>query len=49
MDAAENHLKMAIQYAMVGNYIDFGALENVNECELKRKIRRSCKYTDPIL
>lgn len=38
VDAAENHLKMAIQYAMVGNYIDFGALENVNECELKEKL-----------
>ncbi len=38
VDAAENHLKMAIQYAMVGNYIDFGALENVNEQELKEKL-----------
>ncbi len=35
---SENHLKMAIQYAMVGNYIDFGALENVNEIELKDKL-----------
>ena len=31
VDTSENHLKTAIQYAMVGNYIDFGALENVNE------------------
>lgn len=38
VDAAENHLKMAMQYAMVGNYIDFGALENVNEQELKEKL-----------
>ena len=38
VDAAENYLKMAIQYAMVGNYIDFGALENVNEQELKEKL-----------
>ena len=38
VDATENHLKMAIQYAMVGNYIDFGALENVNERELKEKL-----------
>ena len=30
--------KMAIQYAMVGNYIDFGALEKVNEQELKEKL-----------
>ena len=29
---------MAIQYAMVGNYIDFGALENVNDIELKDKL-----------
>ena len=38
VDAAENHLKMAMQYAMVGNYIDCGALENVNEQELKEKL-----------
>ena len=38
VNASENHLKMAIQYAMVGNYIDFGALENVNEIELKDKL-----------
>ena len=38
VDAAENHLKMAMQYAMVGNYIDFVALENVNEQELKEKL-----------
>ena len=38
VNASENHLKTAIQYAMVGNYIDFGALENVNEIELKDKL-----------
>ena len=27
VDTSENHLKTAIQYAMVGNYIDFGAIE----------------------
>ena len=37
VNTSENHLKMAIQYAMVGNYIDFGALENVNDIELKEK------------
>ena len=39
VDTSENHLNTAIQYAMVGNYIDFGALENVNEVELKDKFR----------
>jgi len=29
--AAEDPLKLAIQYAMVGNYIDFGAMKNVDE------------------
>ena len=38
VNTSENHLKMAIQYAMVGNYIDFGALENVNDIELKDKL-----------
>lgn len=38
---SENHLKTAIQYAMVGNYIDFGALENVNEIELKEKLDKA--------
>lgn len=38
VSTSENHLKMAIQYAMVGNYIDFGALENVNDIELKDKL-----------
>lgn len=35
VDESENSLKTSIQYAMVGNYIDFGALANVNEVELK--------------
>ena len=38
VSTSENHLKMAIQYAMVGNYIDFGAFENVNDIELKDKL-----------
>lgn len=38
VDTSENHLKTAIQYAMVGSYIDFGALENVNEGELKAQL-----------
>ena len=38
VDTSENHLKTAIQYAMVGNYIDFEALENVNKSELKAQL-----------
>ena len=29
--SAEDPLKLALQYAMVGNYIDFGAMQNVDE------------------
>ena len=32
--AAEDALKLAIQYAMVGNYIDFGAMKDVDESYL---------------
>ena len=32
--AAEDPLKLAIQYAMVGNYIDFGAMKQVDEAYL---------------
>lgn len=32
--SAEDPLKLAIQYAMVGNYIDFGAMKNVDETYL---------------
>ena len=32
--ASEDPLKSAIQYAMMGNYIDFGAIQNVNEATL---------------
>lgn len=35
---AEDPLTMAIQYAMVGNYIDFGAMENVDENELRAQL-----------
>ena len=45
VDTSENHLKKAIQYAMVGNYIDFGALENVNEAELKDKLDEALNIT----
>ena len=45
VDTSENHLKKAIQYAMVGNYIDFGALENVNEGELKVQLDEAVNIT----
>ena len=31
IQGAEDPLKLALQYAMVGNYIDFGAMQNVDE------------------
>lgn len=31
INQAEDRLKLAMQYAMVGNYIDFGAMEHVDE------------------
>lgn len=34
--AAQDPLETAIQYAMIGNYIDFGAMENVDEQALER-------------
>lgn len=33
---SEDALKLAIQYAMTGNYIDFGAMEKVDEDELQK-------------
>lgn len=33
--AAQDPLEAAIQYAMIGNYIDFGAMENVDEKALE--------------
>lgn len=33
---ASDTLKAAIQYAMMGNYIDFAAMENVNEQKLRK-------------
>ena len=35
---AEDPLRMAIQYAMVGNYIDFGAMESVDENVLRAQL-----------
>ena len=50
VNIAADHLKMAIQYAMVGNYIDFGALENVNEIKLKTQLDEAVNiHIDPNL
>lgn len=35
IEASEHPLKTAVQYAMAGNFIDFGAMENVDEAKLK--------------
>ena len=34
LNQSEDSLKLAIQYAMTGNYIDFGAMNNVDEEQL---------------
>ena len=38
VDAAPDPLARAVQYAMVGNYIDFAALGDVDEDELRRRL-----------
>ena len=38
VDASEDRLKAAVQYAMVGNYIDFAATENVDESVLIKQL-----------
>jgi uncharacterized protein with ATP-grasp and redox domains len=35
---AEETLTMAVRYAMVGNYIDFGAMESVDENVLRAQL-----------
>ena len=36
--AADDALKMAVQYAMVGNFIDFGVMDEVDDNELRHKV-----------
>lgn len=36
LSQSQDSLKLAIQYAMTGNYIDFGAMNNVDEVELQK-------------
>lgn len=38
VDATPDPLERAVQYAMVGNYIDFAALGDVDEGELRRRL-----------
>lgn len=38
VDVAPDPLVRAVQYAMVGNYIDFAALGDVDEAELRRRL-----------
>ena len=38
VNSSENPLKTAVKYAMVGNFIDFGAMESVDEARLKERL-----------
>ena len=39
IDASEDELKLAIQFAIIGNFIDFGAMKSVNEQKLEEYVR----------
>ena len=41
LSQSEDSLKLAIQYAMTGNYIDFGAMNNVDEEQLQKLLDSS--------
>lgn len=41
---SEDPLKTALQYAMVGNYIDFGAMKNVDEKQLDELMCHADRY-----
>lgn len=38
---AKDPLKLAVQYAMIGNYIDFGAMQKVDEAKLDQLLRQA--------
>lgn len=42
---ADNPLETAVKYAMAGNYIDFGVMENVSEETLRRTLENANKIT----
>lgn len=41
IERSENPLKTAVKYAMVGNFIDFGAMESVDEQKLKERLEKA--------
>ena len=43
--ASDNPLKSAVQYAMMGNFIDFSALDKVEESRLMELIDRAPDIT----
>lgn len=45
IETSKNPLKTAVKYAMAGNFIDFGAMENVSESELKEKLKNANDIT----
>ena len=48
VNASEDRLKAAVQYAMVGNYIDFGASDSVDEDVLRKQLDEATSVTiDP--
>lgn len=47
INSSTDPLSRAIQYAMTGNYIDFGALHKVSESELRRLISESSSIPLP--
>lgn len=44
LDRAEDSLKLALQYSMIGNYIDFGGSNQVNEEDLAQMFEKVCDY-----
>ncbi len=42
---SDNSLKSAVKYAMAGNYIDFGVMENVDKQKLKETLANAPKIT----
>ncbi len=50
VDASRDRLKAAVQFAMVGNYIDFGASDSVDETALRKQLDEAASVTiDPEL
>ncbi len=43
ISSSEEPLRLAAKYAMMGNYIDFGAMENVDENKLNELLNNACE------